>query len=120
MSIRSERTPRTVAPPQLKLFSVADIARFFDYTEKTFHLSPRWRAIYERERNSALRGGNEVEFFFAFIAKNIEPALKQLLARADVVTHALCRYLIQDRLDRMEKNEDEIRAYEQRHMNRSR
>ncbi len=107
---------QTSVPPQLKLFAVPDITRFFDYAEKTFRLSRRWRVTYERERNRTLHRGNEVDFFFAFITKNLEPTLKHLLARTDMVTYALCRYLIQDRLAVMEKNEHEIRTYDKRQM----
>jgi hypothetical protein len=111
MSIRSERMPRSLIPPQLKLFEVSDIDKFFRYAEKTFHLSPKWYSSYQRERNKTLHGGNEVEFFFAFVTTHIEPMLKQLLARTDMVTHALCQYLIREKIAVSNKNEREIRNY---------
>jgi hypothetical protein len=115
MSIRSERMPRSLIPPQLKLFEVSDIDKFFRYAEKTFHLSPKWYRSYLHERDKTLHGGNEVEFFFSFVTKNIEPMLKQLLARTDMVTHALCQYLIRDKIAMATKNEREIRDYYKHH-----
>ena len=106
--------PRSLIPPQLKLFEVSDIDKFFRYAEKTFHLSPKWYSSYCRERDKTLHGGNEVEFFFAFVTKHIEPMLKQLLARTDMVTYALCQYLIRDRLAVSNKTEKEIRDYYKR------
>ena len=53
-------------------------------------------------------------FFFAFVTKHIEPMLKQLLARTDMVTHALCLYLIRDRIALSTKSEKEIRDYYKR------
>jgi hypothetical protein len=111
MSIRSERVPRSLIPPQLRLFDVSDIDKFFRYAEKTFHLSPKWYSSYQRERDKTLHGANEVEFFFAFVTKHIEPMLKQLLARTDMVTHALCLYLIRDKIATSSKSEREIRDY---------
>ena len=114
MSIRSERVPRSLIPPQLKLFEVADIDKFFRYAEKTFHLSPKWYASYQRERDKTLHGGNEVEFFFAFVTQHIEPMLKQLLARTDNVTHAICQYLIRDKIAMSSRQEREILDYYKR------
>lgn len=114
MSIRSERMPRSLIPPQLKLFEVSDIVEFFRYAEKTFHLSPKWHSSYQRERDKALHGANEVEFFFAFVTTHIEPLLKRLLARTDMVTHALCQYLIRDKIALSNKSEKEIRDYYKR------
>lgn len=114
MSIRSERVPGSLIPPQLKLFEVTDIDKFFAYSEKTFRLSPKWHASYRRERDRTLHGGNEVEFFFAYVTKHIEPILKPLLARTDMVTIALCHYLIRDRISLSNRNESEIRDYYKR------
>ncbi|HTF20200.1 MAG TPA: hypothetical protein VK658_19150 [Chryseolinea sp.] len=114
MSIRSERMPRSLIPPQLKLFEASDIDAFFRYAEKTFHLSPKWFTSYQRERDKTLHGGNEVEFFFAFVTQHLEPMLKQLLARPDMVTHALCQYLIREKIALSTKNEKEIRDFYKR------
>lgn len=114
MSIRSERVPRSLIPPQLRLFETSDIDKFFRYAEKTFHLSPKWYESYCRERDKTLHGGNEVEFFFAFVTGHIEPMLKQLLARTDMVTHALCKYLIRDKIAMASKQEREIIDYYKR------
>jgi len=103
--------PRSLIPPQLKLFEVADIDAFFKYAEKTFHLSPKWYSSYRRERDKTLHGGNEVEFFFTFVTQHIEPMLKQLLARTDMVTYALCQYLIRDKIALASKSERQIRDY---------
>lgn len=111
MSIRSERVPRSLIPPQLKLFDASDVEKFFRYAEKTFHLSPKWHSSYVRERDKALHGGNEIEFFFSFVTKHIEPMLKQLLARTDMVTYALCQYLIRDKIEKSARSEREIRDY---------
>lgn len=114
MSLRTEQGSRSLIPPQLKLFEVSDIDMFFRYAEKTFHLSPKWYSSYQRERDKTLHGANEVEFFFAFVTKHIEPMLKQLLARPDMVTYALCQYLIRDKLALAAKSEREIRDYRRR------
>ncbi|MGC3943637.1 MAG: hypothetical protein QM762_03710 [Chryseolinea sp.] len=111
MSIRSERVPRSLIPPQLKLFDASDIDKFFRYAEKTFHLSPKWYSTYRRERDKTLHGANEVEFFFAFVTKHIEPMLKQLLARTDMVTYALCQYLIREKIAMASRSEREIRDF---------
>lgn len=109
MAMRGEQVPRSLIPPQLRLFDAEDVNKFFSYAEKTFHLSPKWHASYRRERDKTLHGGNEMEFFFAFVTKHIEPMLKQLLARTDMVTHALCHYLIRDKIALSSKSEREIR-----------
>ena len=99
MSIRSERHPKSAVPPGLQLFETRDIEPFFRYLEKSFKLSPKWYQDYRTKLQERPRSESELDFFFTYVMKFIEPMMKQLLVRKDIVTHAICRYLIKDRIE---------------------
>jgi hypothetical protein len=98
---------RSIIPDDLRLFEEADIRRYFEYMQTTFHLSKKWEVEYKKQLNSVARGIPTVEFFFQFLKEHIEPALQTIIQRQDSI-FAIARYLIKDRI---KEKKQEAEAY---------
>ena len=96
----------SIIPNDLALFEEADIARVFNYLEKTFHLNKDWRKEFKKELTRMPRAVPDQEFFFMYALENIEPALQRLLRRNDKVIFAVARYLIKDRIKERKQESD--------------
>lgn len=100
----------SIIPDDLRLFEEADIPRYFEYLEKTFHLSNKWQAEYKKQLNSVARGIPSVEFFFKFLKEQIEPALKTIIQRQEPI-FAIARYLIKDRIEEKKREAEAHRNF---------
>ena len=88
----------SVIPNDLKAFEKEDIRKAFVYMEKTFHLHKEWYYQHSQQQLERRAGMSEVEFFFRFALKNLDPPLKTILRRRESVILPLCRYIIKDKV----------------------
>jgi hypothetical protein len=95
------RRAKTLIPEDLQaVLKAEDINSIFKYLESEFHLSKDWRIDFHSELLRQSRDVADLEFFCLYLLKNIEPILKPLLRRKDIITFAVIRYLLKDRIVR--------------------
>ncbi len=75
-----------------------DINAVFRYFEQEFNLAKDYRIDFHSELLRQAREVSPVEFFCLYLLKNIEPILKPLLRRNDIITFAVIRYVLKDRI----------------------
>jgi hypothetical protein len=93
------RRAKTLIPDDLQsILNAEDINDIFRYLETEFHLSKDWRIDFHSELLRQSRDTSDLEFFCLYLLKNIEPVLKSLLRRNDIITFAVIRYLLKDRI----------------------
>jgi hypothetical protein len=95
----------SIIPEDLQLFEVADITTYFEYLTKTFHVSPKWERHFRESLLKVEKGKSDQEYFFEFMKENLEPALKIILQREDVI-FAIARYLIKPRIEEKRKEKE--------------
>lgn len=79
------------------VFEPGDIPVVFAYLEKTFKLSPVWRKVYEDQLADSIKALPDEEVFFRFLKDKIEPALK-LITKKNEVIFPMVRYLFKKRI----------------------
>lgn len=109
-SMARKMNSASIIPQDLRLFEVTDIPKYFHYLKTTFHLSSKWEKHYQQSLLKVERGVGELEFFFSFLKQNLEPALKVLLQREDVI-FAIARYLIKDRINEKRQEQNELKEF---------
>lgn len=104
--------PVKVIPDDLgQVFQHTDIPIVWQYLESTFKISHVWRERYSQELLTQPKSTDDLEFFFTFLKKNIEPALFHLTLKENIVFN-MTRYLMKDRIQKIkEEAEGQRRMY---------
>lgn len=88
----------SVIPHDLKIFDKEDIRKTFVYMQQTFHLHKDWYGEFTQQLRERRAGMSEVEFFFRYAIRNLDPPLKTILRRKESVILSLCRYIVRDKV----------------------
>lgn len=104
------REKLSIIPEDLRLFEVTDISPYFEYLTKTFHVSPKWESHFRECLLKVEKGKSDQEYFFEFMKENLEPALKIILQREEVI-FAIARYLIKPRIEEKRKEQENARHF---------
>jgi hypothetical protein len=99
----------SIIPGDLYLFEGTDVAKTFEYLEKTFRFHSNWRRVFNEQLLTVERGTSEQEFFFKYALQFIEPALKIILRRNDTVIFAIARYIIKDKVKAKQQQQNQVR-----------
>ncbi len=100
----------SIIPEDLQLFEVTDISPYFEYLTKTFHVSPKWERYFRDALLKVEKGKSDQEYFFEFMKENLEPALKIILQREEVI-FAIARYLIKPRIEEKKQEQENLRDF---------
>lgn len=92
------------------VFEIGDVPMVFDYLEKTFKLSSAWREVYKEKLAGSVRALADEEVFFRFLKDEIEPALK-LITRKNEVVFPMVRYMLKKRIAEFAEQQRADRNY---------
>lgn len=100
----------SIIPEDLQLFEVTDIPFYFEYLSKTFHISSKWERHFRESLLKVEKGKSDQEYFFEFMKENLEPSLKIILQREEVI-FAIARYLIKPKIEEKRKEQEHLRNF---------
>ncbi len=100
----------SIIPEDLQLFEVTDIPIYFEYLIKTFHVSPKWEQYFKESLLKVEKGKSDQEYFFEFMKEYLEPSLKIILQRDEVI-FAIARYLIKPRIEEKRREREFVKTF---------
>jgi len=113
MGMRRDQRAEFVSciPPDIKnVFEIGDVPFVFEYMEKTFKLAVAWRQVYKDRLAGSVRALTDEEVFFRFLKEDIEPALKVITRKQEVI-FPMVRHLFKKKIEEYAQQQRADRNY---------